>query len=136
MERSRSTDCSFRYNTDGSLVAFQRHNGKYGPASASIAYTVRWEDGNPVEVSSTDPDAPVKQLNLTYYSQPHQDLAGFNSPLWEGRVLGDWDLLYLVPGGYLGRAPRNLLKVADYELDEKGRIVAMADRWAFRYGCP
>lgn len=133
--RSRSVDYGFRYDEEGCLVAFRQHNGKTGPDGRYIDYHVRWEGGNLVEVSSADAGAPIPPVLFNYYAQPHQELVGFNSPLWEGRVLGNWDLLYLVPGGYLGKAPRDLLKVALYEFDEKGRVVTMQDRWAFRYDC-
>lgn len=132
---SRAADYRFRYNAEGYLVGFQQHNGKYNQDSRYIPYTVRWEEGNLAEVSSVDPDAVVKQMFFNYYPQPHQELVGFNSPLWEGRVFSDWDLLYLVPGGYLGKSSRHLLRAARYEFDDKGRAVTMADRWAFRYGC-
>ena len=133
--RSRKTDYNFRYNAEGYLVAFQRPNGQ-DPYSGYIPYAVRWEGGNLAEVAPADPAAPVKPINLTYYTQPHQELAGFNSPLWEGRVLTEWDMLYLAPGGYFGKTSRDLLKVAVYEMDDKGRAVTMQDRWAFRYSCP
>lgn len=134
--RSRATDYQFQYNADGYLVAFQRLHNRQDPYSGYIPYTVRWEGGNLAEVAPADPAAPAKPINLSYYTQPHQELVGFNSPLWEGRVLDDWNMLYLVPAGYFGKTSRDLLKVALYETDDRGRIVTMADRWAFRYSCP
>lgn len=134
--RSRSRDYNFQYNAEGYLMAFQMHNGKTDPYSAYIPYTLRYEHGNPIEVFSTDPAAPLKSIALNYYAQPHQELAGFNSPLWEGRVLSDWTMLYLVPGGYFGKASKDLLQATDYDFDSRGRAIAMTGRWAFRYQCP
>lgn len=134
--RSRFADQDFRYDSEGYLVSFQRHNGKYDQGSAYVRYFLRYEDGNVAEVYSSDPAASLPSIILHYYDRPHQDLLGLNSPLWEGRVLGDWGMLYLVPGGYFGKASRSLLKSAYYQFDEWGRITTMVDRYAFKYQCP
>lgn len=134
--RSLAMDYNFRYDDEGYLATFQRHNGKWGQDSRYIPYNLRYANGNLAEVYSSDPEAPLPRITLSYYDLPNQELAGFNSPLWEGRVLADWGMLYLVPGGYFGKASRDLLKAALCRFDDKGRIVSMVDRYEFRYQCP
>lgn len=133
IERTPKGD-NFRYNAEGYLVAVEAY---YYWLGRQFLYTLQYENGNLVAINSADPAAPMPPTAFTYYGVPNQELMGLNSPLYEGRIVDEEALVYLIPGGYFGKPSRHLLNTgARYRFDAQSRIVAITDRYSFTYQCP
>lgn len=145
--RTRNSNYDFRYDAEGYLVSFQQPYGYNGQINGYTPYRMKYENGNLVEVYTTDPNIVTKSFTLDYYPEPNQELMGYNSPLYIGRVIGDRNTFYLVRGGFFGKSSKNLLKNAGfantprysdikYKYDAKGRIIRIEDGYTFNYQCP
>lgn len=140
-------DNKYTYNSDGYLISYRHPYGNNGQVLGYTQYYLTYNNGNLVEVSTPDPNVSRKKVTLEYYSEAHQEMMGYNSPLYLSQSLGDRNTFFLIKGGYFGKQSKNLLKSLDfhqgyppgiknYSYDSKGRISEIKEGFSFKYQCP
>jgi hypothetical protein len=136
-------DNQYTYNDEGYLVSFRQPVGTSEQITGYDAYTLKYENGDLVELSSPT-NASIKKVNFKYYDEPNQDLLGFNQPLY--MMLENRSSFYLIGAGFYGKQSAHLYKTyafddiwSDYQIpytrDGKGRITSQS-AYTFEYYCP
>jgi hypothetical protein len=142
--RTKRYDYNFKYNADGYLIWYQEPSIYNGEVMAYYPFSLKWENGNLVEVLNLTAN---NKIALYYYNEPNQDLLGYNSPLYIGGVIGLRNMFYLIKGGFFGKQSKNLLRHTirpnstigidiKYAYDAKGRISGSEEGYRFNYQCP
>jgi len=139
---------NYTYNDDGYLISYKAPYG-INPCQVLgfIQYNLRYENGNLVELSTPDQTVSKQKVTFEYYDQPNQDVMGYNSPLYLGRVIYDRPTFFLIRNNFFGKQPKNLLKSLDfhdgfgpatisYQYDSSKRIIYSDDAYEFKYQCP
>jgi hypothetical protein len=145
--RTKSYDNDFRYNAEGFLTSYRQPYGTNGQINGYTQYYLKYLDGNLQEVYTNDPNVSRKSVTFSYYDEPHQEMSGYNSPLYLSDVIYDRNTFFLIKGGFFGKQSKNLLKSVDhhqgypvtnieYTKDAKGRIVNTKEGYSFIYQCP
>ena len=137
-------DYQYTYNSDGQLVSFRRPNNFNGVMN-DLRYTLKYQNGDLIEVSTIVNGVPTGKSSFEYYDEPNQDLMGYNQPLYLSYLV-DQNTSYLTKAGFLGKQSVHLYKsvnynvgyhshATDYVKDNHGRIIKMP--WVeFAYHCP
>lgn len=139
-------DNRYTYNNSGYLVRFRQPVIENNQMAGWVDYTLKYENGDLVEMYTPKPNLPYKKVNFTYYDEPNQQLLGYNQPLNIGTVLGDRNTFYLINAGFFGKQSAHLYRTVGindswtepdmyYTKDTKGRIIAVKYQ-GFEYQCP
>lgn len=135
----------YKYNSDGYLVSFKEPIMYTNEVSSFTTYTLTYEKGNLVRISTTDNDSIKGDISFTYFDSPAQNSVGYNSALSLLYLISPWDHQFLIEGGFYGKPSKNLLKSInykkgdrqwpqEYEFDAKGRIIKFQS-FGFKYQC-
>ena len=137
----------YTYDTDGHLVSFWQPFTYNDKIVDSAFYTLKYENGDLVEVTTADQSISNHKVNFAFYDEPNQNLLGYNQPLYIAGVLGDRNTFYLIGAGFFGKQSAHLYKTVDfnnpnsqggpvnYEKDTKGRIKTFGGLYSFEYQC-
>jgi YD repeat-containing protein len=140
-------DSKYTYNSDGYLISYRQPFGNNGQILGYTQYYLTYANGNLTEVSTPDPNVSRKKVTLEYHPGAHQEMMGYNSPLYLSQCIGDRNTFFLIKGGYFGKQSKSLLKsldfhqgypvsVINYEYDSKGRLTVIKEGYTFKYQCP
>jgi hypothetical protein len=144
--RTAGDNYDYKYDANGYLISYQQPYGSTG-ISGYTQYFLKYENDNLIELYTNDPNVSKKKVTFTYYSEPNQDLMGFNSPFFQSSVIYERETFFLIRGGFFGKQSKNLLKGVDphdgygerivkYTKDSKGRIINQNEAYTYRYQCP
>jgi hypothetical protein len=139
-------DNQYTYNADGYLVSYRQPYTYNDQIKGYNFYTLRYENGDLIEIATADINVSWKKINFKYYDKVNEDLLGYNQPLYTGGVLGDRNTFYLIKAGFFGKQSAHLYKTLAindswtnsemlYSRDANGRITYTGD-FTFKYKCP
>lgn len=137
----------FTYDNEGHLISYWAPFGNNGRITDSAFYTLKYENGDLIEASTTRQNMYNQKVTFAFYDEPNQDLLGYNSPLYIAGVIGDRNSFYLIGAGFFGKQSVHLYKSVDfhsqysqggtvsYEKDTKGRITTFVGAYKYKYQC-
>ena len=139
-------DHQYTYDGNGYLTSFRSPYGTGGQILGYVLYTLKYENNDLIEVSTSDQSVSNKKITFQYYNEINQDLLGYNQPLYIASVLGSRESFYLVKAGFFGKQSAHLYKTLSindvpptgqmqYTKDAKGRIIS-TNYYRFSYRCP
>jgi len=143
---SKFFSAAYTYNADGYMISYKQPYGDNGQITGFIQYYLTWQNGDLISVYTDDANASYKNISFQYFNLPNQNLLGYNSPFYSGKILTDRNSFYLLNGPYFGKQSKDLLKNVTfngiqynditYQSDSTGRIIKSSDFFKFTYKCP
>jgi len=128
------------------MISYKQPYSDNGQITGFIQYYLTWQNGDLISVYTDDANASYKNISFLYFNLPNQNLLGYNSPFYSGKILTDRNSFYLLNGPYFGKQSKDLLKNVTfngiqynditYQSDSRGRIIKSSDFFKFTYKCP
>ncbi len=143
-------DYRYTYDDSNRLISYRSpYSTGFTPGQVGgyVPYNLYYQDGNLIELSTTDRTVSRQKVSLYYSDTAYQNVLGYTSSLAHSGVIFDRNTIYLIGEGFFGTQNRTLCNALDihdgrgagskidYGYDAKGRITSMFSEYFFVYRC-